>query len=144
MSEWLDEMLSELPSEDSSPDLVQRIQANIAIHRRRRERFRTSLRVLNGATVLVGFLLLVLEFEQLTEFIPSITSLQVEEWVKRVLDSPNNASLELWIAIESWVGNLLSDLETVLILAFILLAISALLWLSDFVNGKEKREGVFV
>lgn len=144
MSEWLDEMLSELPAEDSSPDLVQRIQANIAIYRRRRKRFRTSLRVLNGVAALAGILLLIPGIEQLTEFIPSITSLQVEEWVKRVLDSPNDASLELWTVIESWVGNLLSSLETVLIVAFILLSLSALLWLSEFVNGKEKHEGVFV
>ena len=100
--------------------------------------------MLNGLAALVGFLLLIPGFEQLMEFIPSITSVQVEDWVKRVLESPSETAFEIWIAIESWVGHLLSNMKIVLILALILLTLSAVLWLSEFMDGKEEREGVFV
>ena len=126
MSERFDELLSELPVEDPSQDLVARIQADIAIHREQKERIRNSLRTLNGIATIIGFLLLIPGFDQLVEFIPSITSLEIEQGLRRVLDSPNGASMDLWIAIESWIGNLLSNLEIVLILAFILLGFSAL------------------
>jgi hypothetical protein len=144
MSDWLDEMLSDLPIDESSKDLVKRIQAHIAYHRRRKERIQNALRVLNAIAVLVAVLLLVPGFQQLMDFIPSFSSLQLEQAVRSVLESPTDASMQLWIAVQSWAGYLLSSMDGFLILAFILLSLNAWFLMSDSIQGKEHRKGVIV
>jgi hypothetical protein len=144
MSDWLDEMLSDLPIEESSKELIERIQAHIAYHRRWQNKIRTVLRVLNATAVLGAVLLFVPGFKQLMDFIPTFTSLQLEQGIRSLIESPNDASMQLWIAVQSWAENVLSELDGFLILGFILLSLSAWFLMSDSLQGKEHRKGVFV
>ncbi|OGO18540.1 MAG: hypothetical protein A2Z14_19205 [Chloroflexi bacterium RBG_16_48_8] len=144
MSDWLDEMLLELPSEGLSPGLIRSIQAKIERYRRRKERLKNVLRTINGAIALAGFCLAILGMEQLAEYIPVITSLEVEQWFNLLINSPNEAYLGMLNELGSWMKHLHTQMETALILAFILLAVSIFIGLSDFLNGKEKRKGVLI
>jgi hypothetical protein len=140
----MDELLFDLPSEPLPSDLVQRIQANIAAHRKRWQRLTTLLRFLHVVMAFIGIGLLLPRLEGLLSLVPAVSFQKMEIWLRLVFESPNEASLEMISSLENWSTSSLQSIETVALFALLLLAFAGFLGLRQFLRRNESQEGVLV
>ncbi len=141
MWDGLDELLYENPCEPPTPDFVDRIKANIALHRRRRQRIRIVIIALWGVFALMGGALILVNFNEFMALMPALSVQGIRSWIQLAIESPPHASLDLFQSFESWVGDHVPKIEGFMILAVILLALPAIASLDAILSGAKRSEG---
>jgi hypothetical protein len=141
MWDGLDELLYENPCEPPTSDFVDRIKANIDLHRQRRQRVRFVIRASWGALALIGASLILANFYELMALVPSLSVQGIGSWIQLAIESPTHASLDFLQSIESWAGYHIPKIEWFMILAIILLALPATVSLDAILSRKKRSEG---
>ncbi len=141
MWDGLDELLYENPCEPPTPDFIDRIKANIALHRRRRQRVRLVIMAFWGLFAIIGSALILVNFNEFMALIPPLSMQGIRSWIQLAIESPPHASLDLFQSFESWVGDHVPKIEGLMILAVILLALPAMISLDAILSRTKRSEG---
>jgi hypothetical protein len=135
-------MLSDLPAEACSPDLVERILIRLAVQRRNENRIRTLLLVLHGLAGATGLWILAGRKDRILVAVRNASTQGALDWIALAILSPTDALMELLISIDAWMESLTVDLEVGIVIALILLILPTLSGLFGLLKSTRLSEGV--
>lgn len=143
MLDGLDELLYSNPCEPPGPDFVDHIKANIALYRRRRKRARQAIAALWGMLALMGGALSLAHYDAFLAIMPRFSTQGIESWIELAVQSPLRASVGLLESTETLAREAMSQVEGLLIMAVMLLAIPAMIGLNAALGKTMNRDGMF-
>jgi hypothetical protein len=138
MSDWLDELLGQLPSEPTPEQLIPQVRLRLARARRPAQRIRRAEGWLAGAVGALGAGLLLYGLGGRIGPIAQPTAADLEMALAAASASPIQALVDLSSQLLGWVGGL----ETWLIMSLALLALPALYGAFRLIVPEPRQSGV--
>jgi len=138
MSDWLDELLGQLPSEPTPEQLIPHVRLRLARVQRHALRIRRAQGGLAVAAGLMGVGMLFSGLGGKIDPIAQPTAADLERALAAASASPIQALVDLTSQLLGWVGGL----ETWLILSLALLALPALYGASRLIVPEPRQSGV--
>jgi len=140
MKDWLDDLLSELPSEPVRPELQRSLERRLAAVRRAEVRRRRAWYGLRALAAAAGVWLLVPQLQPATRALPPLSYAGIGVWLRGLAASPPEAiagTLRRTLDLESGIaGNLAPDVAV----GLALLALPALSIVIALLGGQTQRE----
>jgi hypothetical protein len=141
MSDRLDDLLTRMPANPYPQDLVERVNARLAVRRRRSRRVR---RVFHSSLVVVSLVGLWLIFPRAEAVFNALADLSIdplEAWLSALVKSPGKALLNLSGTVVMWISEIASALDIEFVIALGILTATALYGVLTLVsNGAPRKE----
>jgi hypothetical protein len=143
MSDWMDDLLSSLPSDPQPEGLPHLVRARLAAERRRERWIHRGRRgVLLGAAAL-GAWLVAPFLPGLEGVVPRVSVEALREWTGLMLGSPSSAWRAVVDGLGGWASRVEGSLGPALILALVLIAVPALSAVAGMLrDGESWEEGL--
>jgi hypothetical protein len=142
MPDRMDDLLARMPSESCPSDLVLRVQGRLAIERRRALWFRRATVAASSLASAAGIWLLAPRAGLLSSVVPQVSTAGLGAWVGTALETPVVAWETLLARGIAWFSAMTGCLETGLITALALIALSALYGAVRLLGDRPRPGGV--
>jgi hypothetical protein len=140
MTDWMDDLLTELPSEPQPPDLDRRIRAGLSDERRKERRLRRGIRAALVGAAALGLWLAAPALSGLAALLPRVNGESLGDWAGLFVASPPTALNAAVDTLASWASRAAERLEPALVLALVLIAVPALNAVAALVRDVERTE----
>lgn len=143
MKDWLDDLLTDLPSEAAAPDLVRRAQSRLA-DVRRAEGWRRGVwhAIMAGATAAAAWLLIP-QLWSLLQAAPELSYAGLGGWLRSLAASPPRAVIEALGQAFDLESAAASGMAPDLAIGLVLLALPALYVVARLLGGQDRQEARF-
>lgn len=142
MSDWLDDLLEMMPVDPYPEDLAERVQARLALVRRRSQRTRHILHLVLVLVSIVGLWLILPRAEMFLTSAPNLSLGAFEEWLSALARSPGESLLNFIGTIATWISGLASALDIEFVLGLGILTASALYGVINLLSNGAAQEEV--
>lgn len=142
MTDWLDELLAELPVKPYPLDLAKRVQARLNASRQWDRWVRRGLR--SGLLLMsaLGLLLVIPWLRSLWITMPEISVDGLGAWLRTLEISPVEGLQEMYSQAINWQTKIRTSIETTVILALVLLMFPAIYFVIHLLDESGPRKEV--
>ncbi|OGO12671.1 MAG: hypothetical protein A2Z66_04960 [Chloroflexi bacterium RBG_13_66_10] len=140
MPDWMDDLLSSLPSEPQPEGLPFLVRARLVAERRRERWSRLARQVVLLGAAALGAWLVAPYLPGLEGVVPQVSVEALREWTGMLLSSPAAALRMVLDGVVGWAFGVEEHLGPALILALVLIAVPALSAAAGLVRDVQKRE----
>jgi hypothetical protein len=142
MSDWLDDLLEMMPADPYPEDLAERVQASLAMVRRRSRRIRHILHLALVVVSIVGLWLILPRAEMFLVAVPDLSLGAIEDWLSALVRSPGESLLNILGTVITWISGLASALDIEFVLGLGILTTSALYGVINLLSNGAAQEEV--
>ncbi len=140
MSDWMDDLLSSLPSDPKPAGLLPLVRARLAAERRRERRIHRARQGVLMAAAALGAWLVAPSLPGLEGVVPQISVGALREWTGLLVGSPSSAWRAVLDGLGGWAFRVEESLGPTLILALVLIALPALSAVAGLLRDGERWE----
>jgi hypothetical protein len=142
MSDWMDDLLSDLPSAPTPARLAWRLRARVALERRRIRAVRWAGRIALVGAAAGGLWMMAPSLARLDALVPRYSVRALGAWAALSLESPPEALGQAADSLLAWGAGAAQGLGAGPILALVLITIPALWGLVGLTReGRRQEEG---